>query len=279
MLTANDATVSGHSYDDRTGVSYEFPAAYRRLVVPGEQFVYYKGRTAASGARQPQVYFGTGVVGAVHDAGGGRLRCEILDYLPFESDLPFRKPDGTYYEPAPEQSGYYWVRGVRQISDEVYGAIARAARPQQTAGADHEKAAGNAVHGRDPELQRRVEEYAVGVAAARMVERFPRHQVREQARNNPGFDLLVGDDEHYCEVKGTQQPFPAFFMSEGERAFGEAHSSRYTMVVVYDIDLDQCTHRIAEHRGAPTAEAVALKPAQWSGRLTLGSDSGAHPPS
>lgn len=65
------------------------------------------------------------------------------------------------------------------------------------------QAAGNARHGHDPEIQRRVEEYAVAVATAHMTKRFPCLQVLEQARNNPGFDLLIGDGEHYCKVKGA----------------------------------------------------------------------------
>jgi len=44
ILASNVATESGHSYADRTGISYEFPMVYRRQMQTGERFVYYRGR-------------------------------------------------------------------------------------------------------------------------------------------------------------------------------------------------------------------------------------------
>lgn len=59
VLAENEATESGISCHDRTGVSYQFPKMYRRLIQPGERFVYYKGRKTLDGRRTPKVYFGT----------------------------------------------------------------------------------------------------------------------------------------------------------------------------------------------------------------------------
>lgn len=74
VFASNEETESGLSYDDRAGVSYEFPRMYRRLVVPGTRFLYYRGRRKVGGGRQPQVYFGSGLVGAIH-CGGWIMAC------------------------------------------------------------------------------------------------------------------------------------------------------------------------------------------------------------
>lgn len=44
VLVSNRQTASGHRYADRTGVSYEFPTAYRNMIRPGSPFVYYRSR-------------------------------------------------------------------------------------------------------------------------------------------------------------------------------------------------------------------------------------------
>ena len=37
----SEATAAGITYEDRTGVSYQYPRNYRRIIKPGEQFVYF----------------------------------------------------------------------------------------------------------------------------------------------------------------------------------------------------------------------------------------------
>jgi hypothetical protein len=59
-----------------------------------------------------------------------------------------------------------------------------------------------------------------------------------------------------------------FFLSEGQRQFATAHSSSYTLVVAYDVDLQGGTYRVAVHDGSLETPSVALAPAQWAGRLT-----------
>lgn len=267
VLVENEVTVSGHAYDDQTGVTYEFPDSYRGLVRPGECFVYYRGRQTRSGRRQPQVYFGTGIIGELHlSSTKGRLRCDILDYLSLPEPVPFRTSTG-YYEPVPSPPGYYFVKGVRLVDDQVYNRILMAAGLADLRTPDDPPGLNS--HGRqsDSELRRRIEDYAVTVALAYTHERFPGEQVDLQVRNNPGFDILVAAGQHYCEVKGSLKGTPVFFISEGERQFSHAHAARYTLVVVYDIDLEGSRHRVAVHDGAVGGDDVRLQPTQWAGRL------------
>ena len=122
ILASNDATESGISYDDRTGVSYEYPSRYRKIIVPGERFIYYRGRRRKDGGRQPQVYFGRGVIGTIGPSSiPGRLVCQIVDFERFPRPVPFRGKNG-HLEPGGSRSGYYQP-GVRPITDETYSEI------------------------------------------------------------------------------------------------------------------------------------------------------------
>jgi hypothetical protein len=128
VFASNEASESGLEYDDRTGVSYEFPESrYRKVVQPGERFVYYRGRRRSDGTRQPQVYFGTGVVGEVAPSvRAGRLVCEVLDFHEFVEPVPFRRIDGSYLEPGGQRPGYFQP-GVRTIPEAVIEDILRSA--------------------------------------------------------------------------------------------------------------------------------------------------------
>jgi hypothetical protein len=126
-LTQNEETESGHDYNDVLGVSYEYPIAYRQLVEPGVEFVYYRGRKKKGGGTQPQVYLGMGRVGAVKPSShAGRLVCLIEDYKAFDVPVPF-KGDGKYLEtgaqPLGPRAGLYFRRGVRRIDEDVYRRI------------------------------------------------------------------------------------------------------------------------------------------------------------
>lgn len=44
VLVSNRRTASGHTYADRTGLSYEFPTRYRNLILAGSPFVYYRSQ-------------------------------------------------------------------------------------------------------------------------------------------------------------------------------------------------------------------------------------------
>ena len=124
VFAENEASESGITYDDRTGVSYQYPRMYRRLIQPGERFLYYRGRKKRGGGRAPQVYFGTGVVGAIkidpHDS--TRLCCDVLDYRAFATPVPFKDSSGGYLEDGGSRRGYF-QRGVRKISDTEFQRI------------------------------------------------------------------------------------------------------------------------------------------------------------
>ena len=67
VLVENEATYGG-KYDhwqDLTGVAYHFPNQYKGRVLPGREFVYYRGVRRKGGGRGVAEYFGTGIIGSV----------------------------------------------------------------------------------------------------------------------------------------------------------------------------------------------------------------------
>lgn len=89
VLAMNDANQSDVSYEDIPYRSYEYPSRYRKRLVTGAPFVYYRGRQKVTGGRQPQVYLGAGVIGEIsHSRNEGRFVCEVLDGS--RSPLPCR---------------------------------------------------------------------------------------------------------------------------------------------------------------------------------------------
>jgi hypothetical protein len=269
VLAENEATESGITYDDRTGVSYQYPKAYRRAIQPGERFVYYRGRKKRGAGRWPQVYFGTGIVGAISDDSHEptRLVCEVLDYEPFLAPVPFKDANGTYLEAGATRRGYF-QRGVRRISEAEFNAIltlaGNAPSVHTTAVAS---AVGNSHQYASPELARAVEEFSVGIAIAELRRRYPDGVVTPQPRNNPGFDILVNiaGENLFVEVKGTERSSPQFFVTEGELQFSRSHADRFRLIVVYRINLESRTHAISWHEGAISPETgFHLKPVQWA---------------
>jgi hypothetical protein len=91
------------------------------LIRPSELFVYYRGRKRSRGGRQPQVYFGTGIVGEVGPAPdeSGRLVCGIVDYRDFPDPVPFKTSENGYLEFGGTRRGYF-QQGVRTISVEEF---------------------------------------------------------------------------------------------------------------------------------------------------------------
>ena len=272
VLTENDATESGIVYEDRTGVSYQFPRLYRRLVVPGEQFLYYRGRRKVGGGRQPQIYFGVGVVGEVSQdsANPNRLNCRVLDYRPFLSAVPFKDLSGNYRESGGVRSGYY-QRGVRSISGSEFASVLEAATlPDKS-----EVPSAGALVARDgyasSENVRDIERFAVDAALIELRRRYPIATLRELPRNNPGFDIEVSGPGGliYVEVKGTERGSLQFFITEGELQFSRAHSSQYRLIVIYQINRDAGTYMVFWHDGPIHAGAdFRLQPIQWVCEVT-----------
>jgi hypothetical protein len=128
VFAENEETESGITYADRTGVSYQYPRPYRRIIKPGERFIYYKGRRKRGGGRAPQVYFGVGLVGmtAPDFSRPNHFVCEILDYQPFAIPVPFKNPAGSYLEAGASRRGHF-QRGVRVVSEQDFRGILEAA--------------------------------------------------------------------------------------------------------------------------------------------------------
>lgn len=79
ILTQNEVNLSEIEYADVLGETFEYPSRYRSKILPGEQFIYYRGRRRADGTHGRQAYLGTGLIGEVTQF-GERLRCTITDY-------------------------------------------------------------------------------------------------------------------------------------------------------------------------------------------------------
>lgn len=277
VFAESEITAAGITYEDRTGVSYQYPRRYRHIIQPGEQFVYYQGRRKRGGGTVPQVYFGTGVVGstAPDPNRSDRFMCEILDYQAFPTPVPFKNATGDYLETGADRRGYFQP-GVRVISQEDFKCIVEAAQvgavaagegpATPVAGKPRPPAPGYA----SPATLRAVEEFALRVALDEVCRRYPHATAEQQPRNNPGFDILVrrksaSADWIYVEVKGTTRGFPQFFMTEGELQFSRRHMDRYCLVVIHKIRLDAGSYDLFWHDG-PVAVGTGfrLSPVQWA---------------
>lgn len=122
----------------------------------------------------------------------------------------------------------------------------------------------------DPATAQVVEEYSVSLAERLMWRRFG-EPVQVMPRNNPGFDLRVGSrlrPTRFVEVKGTQTAEPVFFMSDGERRFSIANTTRYTLIVVSGINVRRGTHGLVTERdGALIGPDLDLRTSQWRGKV------------
>jgi hypothetical protein len=279
ILTENEATESGITYEDRTGVSYQYPIMYRRAVQPGERFIYYRGRGRKDGRRGLQVYFGTGVIGDIvsDPAIPGRLSCRILDYRAFAAPVPFKNSPDGYLERAGTRSGYF-QRGVRTIASEEFSSILAAANAVAETIAPNfvPNTVAKVVTGpryASPEKLREIETFAIDIALEEIQRRYPGVKAQMQPRNNPGYDIQLGfpDGHVFVEVKGTERPSPVFFATEGELQFSRRTANRYRLIVVHGIDLEARTYNVAWHEGGIAADTgFQLRPVQWACELTSG---------
>ena len=167
VLTQNEVTESGHDYADVLGVKYEFPFTYRKLVVEGETFVYYRGKRKAKGGLRTPSYLGTGVVGKVRDtADGSRLECSVKSFKPFDQPVPFK--DGDRYLEKGARSlkspGLHFRSGVRKISKAELKAITRAA-------------AGRAIHPADSSAQSNAETAFRAAVEKRLRVKLPKAKI------------------------------------------------------------------------------------------------------
>ena len=171
-LTVNERSVADRRYEDRIGISYEYPRAYQRRVRPGDCFVYYRGGRRADSSRQTPDYLGAGIIGEVRDSRlPDRLVCETLDYTPFPQPVPFKDEAGAYLEP--RSSRAYFRQGVRPIPQSAYERILKRAEvggrmpSSETAvldAATQRDAQPSLWHGASQEHIEEVDEFAISVA-------------------------------------------------------------------------------------------------------------------
>lgn len=265
VLAESEATESGIRYEDRTGVEYQFPRMYLRLMQPGERFVYYRGRKRESGGRVPQVYFGTGIIGPVRPdpLHPNRSLCEILDYVAFEAPVFFKRGPSDYLESGGERRGFF-QRGVRTISEADFAMIVAAAGAQSTEQASPTDLA-FPMYG-TAENNIAVEQFAVEQAVAELRARYPGSLITPQVRNNPGFDILIatGSELTYVEVKGTRRPIPRCIITQGEVEFSRRHPLAYHLLIFYEVDLSARQYRLWWHEGPIEQAGFRLVPLQWT---------------
>lgn len=273
VLTNGAGERTGYTYDDQTGVSYEYPLVYDKWIRPGERFIYHRTR---KGTRK-SAYTGAGVIGAVRPSLPGRLVCDIEHFIEFD-DVHLKDSSGAYYEGA-----VYWAQGVRPITEDCFEAIlaAASATPATTSsgaggtssatGGSVSPATGRSIGYPSSKMAREVDAYAMTVAMAEVASLYPAGPIERMPHNNPGFDIRVGPKSaptRFVEVKGTSTSEPVFFLSEGEREFSVANKAAYTLLVVVGIDLKAKTHTaIVRREGAIDATVADLKTTQWRGRL------------
>jgi hypothetical protein len=256
LYTGEGTEQSGYVYNDITGVSYEYPERYRKLVVTGEPFVYH----------MPGQYTGSGIIGAISPSQKpGHFVCEILDYEPFENPVPLKNEFGDAIESEPGSGkSVYYSQGVRPLSWPAFQAILGTATSFEWLSPPPGGYA-------RPEEAKAVEKSSVKTALRWLKAEYDGEAVTEMPHNNPGFDILVGDPKKplkYAEVKGTRSFKPVFWMSEGERRFSVANSARYLLVVVSGVDLAGVSRPTVRVRPGAIDDVAFMEPSQWRGVLS-----------
>ena len=268
VLASNEVNVSDkYRWKDITGVQYHFPNSYRKLVKPGQRFLYYRGVRRADGTRKAAEYFGQGIVGTVWrdetisentPKAKWAWYCSIDDYRTFPAPVP-AKVDGEYWEKIPRNG---WRNGVRRIDELTFNQVLAVAgtsasqpivdtenlpqvededllRPSadlllKTAISDG--GGGNSRYSRNAIL---IGNRAESIALRWAELRFPKaKKVRwvSQDGETPGWDIEVIDSEGKLtaiEVKGTTgASFSNFELTKGELEASRSMGDRYILVLV-----------------------------------------------
>jgi hypothetical protein len=110
VLVENETTVGGEYdyWEDRTGTQYHFPNQYRKKVIEGRSFAYYRGVRKSDGTRrETPEYFGCGRIGSVRrdpsvpdnaPKKSWKFYCDIHDYVEFPLPVGWKR-DGVLFEP------------------------------------------------------------------------------------------------------------------------------------------------------------------------------------
>ena len=127
IITENDVS----QWDDKTGVSYNYPAKYNGILSPGTKVIYYKGKLKNKQFEEIRLsndphYFGVAVIGDNYldkKAAKKEYYCDILTFEPFDQAVPF-KINGAYLEPISEsKKSNYWRDGVREVTKDTFDKI------------------------------------------------------------------------------------------------------------------------------------------------------------
>jgi hypothetical protein len=268
ILAAGAPTASGLSYADVPGTRHEFPVRYRKLMIPGTPFIYYRGTRARQLGLSGPAYFGSGVVGTIEELPNQRLRADILDYVAFPFAIHFRKEDGDYLEPLAATRPVFWREGIRQIDEESFEQILKIAASSIESVSNREIQSPAKYASSQDEINQ-VDMYAISAAKSILGDRFGTNAISEMPHNNPGFDIsvrMVGEPDLHVEVKGTRSPSPVFFLTEGERIHSQEYAEGFKLLIVYAIDLSSQTHDILEFDGEIGDTRFQLVPRQWQVR-------------
>ena len=134
IITENDES----QWDDKTGISYNYPSKYSRILSPGTKVIYYKGKLKDKRFEDVRLskdphYFGVAIIGDNYldkSASKKEFYCDILTYQPFDKTVSF-KMNGDYLEPIPEsKKTNYWRDGVREVTKNTFDKILELASTQ-----------------------------------------------------------------------------------------------------------------------------------------------------
>lgn len=123
VIAENDIS----EWDDRTGELYHFPSRYRKLLLPGTQVIYYKGKLRNKRFSELRLsdkphYFGLGQISQVfpdNNSTKNDLFAQISGFNLFEKPVPIEF-EGNYIEEIPEnRKSNYWRDGVREINKKI----------------------------------------------------------------------------------------------------------------------------------------------------------------
>lgn len=131
VLVENEVRVrEAHDWNDCTGQFYHYPHKYHSMIVPGQPFVYYRGKLRTGGVSGTPEYFGSGTIDAIwpdptNTEGKSKAKqrwyCSIAKYRAFTQPLPAKKQDGSYYEEVAKKN--HWRDGVRSLWPDRLAAI------------------------------------------------------------------------------------------------------------------------------------------------------------
>ena len=271
VLTQNDVSVAEIDYADVLGKVYEYPSRYRKLIQPGERFVYYRGRRRADGSSQSPTYLGCGTVGKITEI-GDRFRCTIEDYLEFKDPVLFKVGD-AYREPEANQRravGFYFQVGVRPIEQRAFDKIltaglGRAATKKvATVQEPKPKAGATPADGKDKIL-----DLALALATAEAKSQWPAATIF-RAPAGQYYSLIVRHPDgktHHVAVKATAHDEPRIRLSSGEVTYADRHAANYSLWVFYAMDGKTGVGRLIKRMGRITNDDIDLSSAVHGGRL------------